>query len=215
MDSHPPSPLEETDDVGALAPIFRRQTALERAKARDEKVRECQTRVNSDRALLQMLNHASTCTKSSRLCPIRGCADFRMLWQHARSCRDPECEVHPRCVEARRVLEHHAKCRKRTCPTCAPAETLSMLYHASLCKKKVCEVAHCVEFRMLWQHARACPGSDGRCCAHPMCAGVRRLLGHHRRCGDPNCVICEPVVTECKRLFEARRRLRRTDELAS
>ena len=181
------------------APIFRRPTNQENAKARENERRRKQGRVGEAKALLRMLLHASTCTKPAGRCPMIGCEDYRLLWQHARGCDEAECGVHPRCVEARRLLRHHSGCRNRACPVCEPAHTLQLLDHASVCRRRNCATPHCADYRRLWKHARDCRSRDQNrewCEKHPLCVGARRLHDHFALCQRAGCVMCEPLVQD-------------------
>ena len=206
----PAPPLAEAGGGGpaAVAPVFRRLTNSERANVRERKRKREERRVNKAKARLRMLHHASTCTMPSGHCPIPDCADYRLLWQHARTCCERECEVHPQCVAARRLLKHHARCRSRTCPVCEPAQTNLMLYHTSVCRKRIgfCAVPHCADYRLLWRHARACEHRKCQdqdwCEKHPLCVGACRMHDHFAQCGHPECVVCELVVAERQRLLE-------------
>ena len=74
---------------------------------------------------------------------------------------------------------------------------LLLLAHASRCTAKIgeCKFAHCPTTKVLLVHMRCCAASS---CGVKNCQKGRVLLGHHARCEDRVCTVCEPVHMAAK-----------------
>ena len=71
---------------------------------------------------LLFLRHCAKCTAGPNQCQYKStCALAKELWRHLIDCKDDKCK-YPRCGPSRILLQHHQKCRDKTCPVCMPVK---------------------------------------------------------------------------------------------
>lgn len=86
--------------------------------------------INQQRWLL-FLRHARRCAAPEGKCPERNCVTVQKLWQHLDKCSSSQCS-YLRCQHTKVLLQHHKQCRDPNCPVCIPVRN----YIQS--RKKVC-----------------------------------------------------------------------------
>lgn len=71
---------------------------------------------------LLFLRHCAKCTAGPNQCQYKTtCALAKELWRHLIDCKDDQCQ-YPRCAPSRILLQHHQKCKDKTCPVCMPVK---------------------------------------------------------------------------------------------
>lgn len=112
-------------DTKTLAGRVKRVVAKRLAQQRTRRrLRERQ------RSRILRLRHASKCkcgeTDESRVCGFKDCAQYKILWAHASTCKDPNCAT-PHCISSRYVLSHYGECKNKECEVCGPVRSAILL----------------------------------------------------------------------------------------
>ena len=81
---------------------------------------EQQQNIRHKQQRLLLLRHSSRCQHEAGKCPITPhCASMKRLWEHIAHCKNRSCTVQ-HCLSSRYILSHYRRCKDKRCPACVP-----------------------------------------------------------------------------------------------